>query len=74
MMLDRIGPRARRRAAACRRHGLPEQTVVHMPTRVVVDGHADVLGKLAHIEQLSERCFLLQIGKGVERRIQFLHV
>ena len=43
---NRIGQCPRRRAPAFRGHVLPEQAVVHMPARVVLDGHANVLRKL----------------------------
>ena len=42
--VDRVGQRARRRAAGAGRHHLPEHRVIHVAAAVVADRGADVLG------------------------------
>src|SRR5437879_2241699 len=69
-LLDRIGERASRLAAAalaCRRHDRPEERVIVMSAAVVADRGADIVGdRVDAAEQLFEG-LLVKLGVAVER-------
>ena len=71
---DRVGKRAGRCVVPARRHGAPEQTMVHVSARVVADRSADFLRNLDQVEQQPHRRALLQLGEFFQRRVQLLHI
>ena len=73
-LLDHVGDGTAGIASALGLHDLPEHGVVDVAAGIVADGAANVFRNRIQVAKQIFRCFLVQLGMLVQRRVEVLDV